>query len=153
VSAFIDEHRERSGVEPICRTLGVSASAYYERATGERSARRIEDERLLVEIRRVHKENYECYGYRRTWKALLREGEQVPRCQVQRLMASHGIHGAKRRGKPWRTTKPNPDAQRRPDLVNRRFVAEAPDRCWVADFTYVLLLGGDELLRVRAGRL
>ena len=62
MSAFIDEHRERFGVEPICRTLGVSASAYYQRASGERSARAVEDERLLVEIRRVHEENYECYG-------------------------------------------------------------------------------------------
>jgi putative transposase len=137
VSAFIDEHRERFGVEPICQILGVSASAYYQRAAGERSARSIEDERLLVEIRRVHKANYECYGYRRTWKQLLREGEQVPRCRVQRLMAFHGIQGAKRRGKPWRTTSPDPDAQRRPDLVNRRFAAEAPNVCWVADFTYV----------------
>jgi putative transposase len=104
VSAFIDEHRERFGVEPICRVLGVSASAYYQRAKGELSARRREDERLLEVIRITHKQNYEAYGYRRTWKALLRAGERVPRCQVQRLMREHGIQGAQRRGKPWRTT-------------------------------------------------
>jgi transposase InsO family protein len=88
-------------------------------------------------IRRTHKKNYEAYGYRRTWKALLRTGERVPRCQVQRLMRAHGIQGAKRRGKPWRTTKPDPGAQRRPDLVNRDFTADAPDRLWVGDLTYL----------------
>ncbi len=131
------EHRERFGVEPICRTLGVSASAFYHRETGQRSARRQEDERLLGLIRETHKQNYEAYGYRRTWKALLRAGEQVPRCQVQRLMAANGIRGAKRRGKPWRTTTPDPDAARRPDLVERDFTAERPNELWVADFSYL----------------
>jgi putative transposase len=137
VSAFIDEHRARFGVEPICRTLGVSASAYYQRATGERSAREIADERLLERIRQVHGANYHAYGYRRTWKQLLREGERVPRCQVQRLMRIHGIQGAKRRGRPWRTTIADPDAHRRPDLVQRDFSAPAPNRLWVCDFTYL----------------
>jgi putative transposase len=137
VSVFIDEHRERFGVEPICRTLGVSSSAYYQRRTGQRSARRLEDERLLERIREVHKANYEAYGYRRTWKALLRAGERVPRCQVQRLMRSHGIQGAKRRGKSWRTTKPDPNAARRPDLVCRNFTANEPNRLWVGDLSYL----------------
>jgi putative transposase len=137
VSVFIDQHRDRFGVEPICRTLGVSASAYYHRACGERSARRLEDERLIEVIRRTHKKNYEAYGYRRTWKALLRTGERVPRCQVQRLMRAHGIQGAKRRGKPWRTTKPDPSAQRRPDLVKRQFTADEPNRLWVGDLSYL----------------
>jgi putative transposase len=105
VSAFIDQRREDFGVEPVCRVLGVSASAYYRRASGERSARVIEDERLVAVIRDTHEANYCAYGYRRMWKALERAGEHVPRCQVQRLMAEHGIQGAKRRGKPWRTTK------------------------------------------------
>ncbi len=131
------EHRERFGVEPICRTLGVSASAFYHRQTGQRSARRLEDERLLGVIRDTHKKNYEAYGYRRTWKALLRAGEQVPRCQVQRLMAANGIRGAKRRGKPWRTTTPDPQGARRPDLVERDFTAERPNELWVADFSYL----------------
>jgi putative transposase len=100
VSVFIDEHRDRFGVEPICRTLGVSASAYYQRAKRQPSARAIQDERLIEVIRVTHKRNYEAYGYRRTWKALLRAGERVSRCQVQRLMRTHGIRGAKRRGKP-----------------------------------------------------
>jgi putative transposase len=137
VSAFIDGHRSRFGVEPICRTLGVSASAYYHRATGERSARSLEDERLLERIRELHVANYFAYGSRRMWKALLRAGEQVGRSRVERLMRAHGIQGAKRRGKPWRTTTPDARAVRRPDLVNRDFTAPGPDRLWVADFTYL----------------
>ena len=137
MSAFIDAHRERFGVELVCRTIGASASAYYQRATGERSAREIADERLLGVIRRVHEANYEAYGYRRTWKALLREGEAVSRCQVQRLMAQHAIQGAKRRGRPWRTTTPDAQARALPDLLERDFSAPAPNRRWVADFTYV----------------
>jgi putative transposase len=134
VSSYVQEHGERFGVEPICRTLGVSASAYYERASGERSDRQIEDERLLHRIREVHEANYHAYGYRRTWKALLRAGEQVSRCRVQRLMRAEGIQGAKRRGKPWRTTTAHPEASRRPDLVQRDFTASGPNELWVADF-------------------
>jgi putative transposase len=137
VTAFIDGHRDRFGVEPICRTLGVSASAYYQRARGGRCARDVEDERLLAVIGETHRANYEAYGYRRTWKALRRAGETAPRCQVQRLMRAHGIQGAKRRGKPWRTTKPDPNAQRPRDLVKRDFTASAPNRLWVGDFTYL----------------
>ncbi len=137
MSAYIEEHRERFGVEPICSTLGVSASAYYQRKTGERSAREVEDERLLARIREVHEANYCAYGYRRTWKALTRAGEHAPRCQVQRLMRANGIQGAKRRGKPWRTTTPDLDARRRPDLVKRDFTASSPNELWVADFSYL----------------
>jgi putative transposase len=137
VSAFIDERRADLGVEPICRTLGVSASAYYHRATGARSARTIEDERLTARIRQIHAANYSAYGYRRTWKALQREGEQVGRGRVQRLMRAGGIQGAKRRGRPWRTTVPGTNAHRRPDLVEREFTAAAPNQLWVADFTYL----------------
>jgi len=137
VSAFIDERRSDFGVEPICSTLEVSASAYYERAKGNRSARSISDERLLARIEEIHKANYCAYGYRRTWIALKRQGEEVGRGRVQRLMRAAGIQGAKRRGKPWRTTTPDPEAQRRPDLVERDFSAEAPNRLWVGDFTYL----------------
>jgi putative transposase len=137
VSAFIDEHRGRFGVEPICRVLDVSASAYYQRATGERSARAVEDERLLGVIGEVHAANYYAYGYRRTWKALLRAGEDVGRDRVKRLMRAEGIQGAKRRGKPWRTTRPDPTARRRLDLVQRDFTASGPDELWVADLSYL----------------
>ena len=137
MSCFIDEHRGRFGVEPICRVLGVSASAHYERASGERSAREIEDERLLGHIRELHAANYYAYGYRRMWKALGRAGETVGRDRVKRLMRTHGIQGAKRRGKPWRTTIPDPAATRSPDLIQRDFTASRPDALWCADFTYL----------------
>jgi putative transposase len=137
VSAFIDEHRDRFGVEPICEVLDVSASAYYRRRTGERSARAVEDERLTARIRERHLANYEAYGYRRMHAQLARDGEQSGRDRVARLMRSDGIQGAKRRGKPWRTTTPDPRAQRPADLVKRDFTATAPDRLWVCDFTYL----------------
>ena len=137
MSAFIDAHRDRFGVELIGGTLDVSASAYYQRAGGRRSARAVEDERLLERIRELHEANYCAYGYRRMWKALRRAGEQVGRGRVQRLMRRAGIQGAKRRGRPWRTTTSDPNADRRPDLVGRDFTAPAPDRLWVCDFTYL----------------
>ena len=137
MSRFIGEQRGRFGVEPICRALGVSASAYYQRATGRRSTRAVEDERLLERIREVHAANYYAYGYRRTWKALRRQGVEVGRDRVKRLMRTDGIQGAKRRGKRWRTTRPDPAARRRPDLVQRDFVAPGPDRLWVADLSYL----------------
>jgi putative transposase len=137
VSAFIDERRARFGVEPICETLDVSASAYYQRATGERSARSVEDERLTARIREVHEQNFECYGYPRVWRELERQGEQVGRDHVARLMRQEGIRGAKRRGKPWKTTIADPNAHKRPDLVNRQFVADRPDALWVGDLTYL----------------
>ncbi len=137
MSRYIDEHRGRFGVEPICRTLDVSASAYYHRAAGAKSARAIEDQRLLEVIRQTHAANYFAYGYRRLWKALQRAGEPVGRDHVKRLMRSAGIQGAKRRGKPWRSTIADPAARRNPDLVERDFSAERPDQLWVADFTYL----------------
>ena len=137
MSAFIDGHRDRFGVEPICRTLGVSASASYHRRAGHRSQRAIEDERLLARIGELHAANYYAYGSRRMWKALQRAGEQVGRGRVERLMRSHGLQGAKRRGRPWRTTTPDPVALRRPDLVQRDFTATGPNRLWVGDITYL----------------
>jgi putative transposase len=105
--------------------------------SGHRSARAIADERLLERIEEVHAANYHAYGYRRTWKALLRAGERVGRDRVKRLMRVHGIQGAKRRGKPWPTTKPDSAARRRPDLVQRDFTTSRPDRLWVADLSYL----------------
>jgi putative transposase len=137
VSAFIDAHREDFGVELICRTIGTSASAYYQRATGQRSARDVEDERLLEVIVQTHTDNYEAYGSRRMWKALRRAGEDVGRGHVERLMGRNGIVGAKRRGKPWRTTVQGAEAVCSPDLLARDFSADRPDEKWCADFTYI----------------
>ena len=137
MSAFIDAHRDRFGVEPICRTLGVSESAYWKRRSGQRSRRSVEDERLLGEIQLLHQRNWYAYGYRRIWRALQRDGHQVGRDRVQRLMAEHSIRGAKR-AKRWRTTTPDRAATVRPrDLVERNFAPSRPDALWVADFTYL----------------
>ena len=136
MSRFIDEHRGRLGVEPISRVLGVSASAYHQRRTGQRSSRALQDERRLMQIEQPHAANYHAYGYRRTWKALHPAGVQVGRPR-QAADAHPGIQGAKRRGKPWRTTSPAPVTRRRPDLVRRDFSAPAPDRLWVADLSKI----------------
>ncbi len=137
MSRYVDEHRGRFGVEPICRTLDVSASAYYQRRSGRLSVRAVADEQLLERIRELHASNYYAYGYRRIWKTMRRAGEPVARCRVQRLMRENGIVGAKRRGKPWRTTRPDPLARRRPDLVQRDFTAAQPNELWVADLSYL----------------
>ncbi len=137
MSRYIDEHRGRFGVEPICRVLDASASAYYHRATGERSERVVDDEQLLAVIKTTHEANYCAYGYRKMWLALKRDGHDVGRDHVKRLMRANGIQGAKRRGKPWRTTTPDASASRAPDLVNRDFSATRPDELWLADFTYL----------------
>jgi putative transposase len=136
VTAYIETHRGRFGVEPICRVLGVSASAYYHRRTGRQSARVVDDARMLGVIRELHLANYEAYGSRRMWKALRRVGHSVGRDRVARLMRQAGIQGAKRRTKRWRTTTADVSV-RRPDLVQRRFQASGPDELWVADFTYL----------------
>jgi len=146
-------YRGRFGVGPICRTLGVSASAYYHRATGARSVRTVEDERLLERIEEVHAANYHCYGYRRTWKALRREGVEVGRDRVKRLMRQHGIQGAKRRGKPWRTTVADPTASRPPDLVNRDLLSR-PAGCALGRGLHLpALLGRHGVLQLRHRRL
>jgi putative transposase len=139
VSAFIDSQKAAGfAVELVCRTLGVSRSAHYHRLSGRRSTRSIGDEQLVVTIRRLHEANFCAYGYRKMHLALKRHGvEDVGRDRVKRLMREHGIRGAKRRGKPWRTTMPDPEAARRPDLVERDFTATGPDRLYVADFTYL----------------
>src|SRR3954453_2900262 len=85
----------------------------------------------------MHAANYFAYGSRRMWKALRRSGECVGRCRVERLMRTHGLQSAKRRGRPWRTTTPDLQALRRPDLVPRDFTATGPDRLWVGDITYL----------------
>ena len=139
MSAFIDSQRAAGfAVELICRTLGVSRSAHYQRASGERSARAVRDEQLVATIRELHKANFEAYGYRKLHLALKRAGVcDVGRDRVKRLMREHGIQGAKRRGKKWKTTTPDPEAARRPDLVERDFTARRPDELYVADFTYL----------------
>ena len=138
---FISGLRSRFGVEPICRVLTehgvpIAPSTYYDAVTRPPSARALRDAQLKAAIARVHADNYGVYGARKVWLALNREGIPVARCTVERLMRELGLAGA-RRGKCKRTTVPDPAAARPADLVQRRFSPPAPDRLWVADFTYV----------------
>ena len=133
---MIDDHKERFGVEAICRVLEVPPSTYYLHKTRQPSARARRDAVLLEHVRRIHEANYGVYGARRITAALRREGHQVALCTVERLMRTHGIVGVIRGGRR-RITIPEPAAPRPPDLVNRRFTATRPDQLWVADLTYV----------------
>jgi putative transposase len=141
MSEFIDTHRDRFGVEPICTALQVAPSTYYAHKRRLPSARTVADEGLKVEISRVYKENFEVYGAEKLWRQLAREGIQVGRDHVARLMRTLGIRGVVR-GKPRRTTIPDPAEQRPADLVERDFTAPAPNRLWVADLTYVATWAG-----------
>lgn len=139
--AFIDDHREAYGVEPICRVLPIAPSTYHlhvaKRANpAKMSARARRDETLKVEIKRVFEANYEVYGARKVWRQLQREGFDVARCTVERLMRNIGLQGVIR-GKPVRTTISNKALPCPLDRVNRQFQAPCPDALWVADFTYV----------------
>lgn len=141
---MIDAHRDEYGVEPICRVLEVAPSTYYAVKARERepSERALRDAQLLEEIRRVYNASRGRYGARKVWLQLGREGIEVARCTVERLMAAEGLKGAVR-GKRHRTTIPDDQAaQRAPDLVERDFKAQAPNRIWVADFTHVSTWSG-----------
>jgi putative transposase len=114
----------------------IAPSTYYDAKARPPSARARRDEQLKAAITRIHAGNYGVYGARKVWLALNRDGTPVARCTVERLMRELGLAGA-RRGKRTRTTVPDPAAARPADLVQRRFHRPAPDRLWVADFTYV----------------
>jgi transposase InsO family protein len=133
---MIDDHKERFGVEPVCRVLEVPPSTYYAQKKHQPSARQRRDEVLLGHIKRIHQDNYGVYGARRIAAALRREGIEVALCTVERLMRRAGLQGVIRGGRR-RTTIPEPAAPRPPDLVNRRFTASRPNQMWVADLTYV----------------
>ncbi len=139
--AYIDEHKEEFGVEPICEQLQIAPSTYYAAKRRPPSARAVRDEDLTVQIVRVFEANFGVYGARKVWRQLRREGVAVARCTVERLMGELGLAGAVR-GKVKRTTIPAEQAQRPGDLVDRRFTAAAPDRLWVADLTYVATWSG-----------
>ena len=136
MTRYIDEHRARWGVEPICRTLQVAPSSYYAAKTRPPSARASRDTELRVEIARIHAAHFSVYGVRKAWRVLRREGIEVGRDRVGRLMRALGLAGATRI-KRIRTTRPAALSQRPADLVERVFSAPAPNRLWVADLTYV----------------
>jgi putative transposase len=137
--AFIDEHREAYGVEPICKLLPIAPSTYYAHTARHTdptklSVRARGDAVRAAEIRRVFEDNFGVYGVRKIWRQLGREGITVARCTVARLMRTMGLQGAVRGGKV-RTTIPDPAAACPLDRVNRRFQAPRPNALWVADFT------------------
>jgi transposase InsO family protein len=139
--AFIDDHREVHGVEPICKVLPIAPSTYHthvaKRANPSRlSARARRDMALKPEIARVFAENFEVYGVRKVWRQLQRESFDVARCTVERLMRGMGLQGVIR-GKPVRTTISDKAAPCPLDHVNRQFHAPRPNALWVSDFTYV----------------
>jgi putative transposase len=154
---FIDQHRDhrepgglRWGVESICRVLtehglAIAPSTYYDNLGKAPTARAQRDARLKLDITRVHASNYGVYGARKVWLTLNRErlaGEPpIARCTVERLMSELGLRGAVR-GKVKRTTIPDRVAPKPADLVDRNFSPLAPDRLWVADFTYVSTWSG-----------
>jgi transposase InsO family protein len=139
--AFIDDHREVHGVEPICRVLPIAPSTYHarvaERADPAKTSARVRQDLMLMErIRRVHEANFGVYGARKVWRQLGREGIAVARCTVERLMRRMGLRGAVR-GKETRTTIADKATPCPADKVNRRFRASHPNALWVSDFTYV----------------
>ncbi|WP_169797677.1 IS3 family transposase [Microbacterium resistens] len=144
VVQFIDDHRDRFGVEPICRVLTehavpIAPSGYYAFKTRPASARAVADAELVVQIERVfwdQKLGRGISGVRKIWRLLRREGIVVARCTVERLMRQQGLRGI-RRGKQFVTTRPDSSSTRPPDHVQRCFRADRPNELWVVDFTYV----------------
>ena len=139
--AFIDNHREAHGVEPICRVLRIAPSAYRAHVArradpAKASPRTRQDLVLMGQIRRVHQANFGVCGARKVWRQLGREGIVAARCTVERLMRQMDLRGAVR-GKETRTTIADKAAPCPADKVNRQFRAPQPNALWVSDFTYV----------------
>ena len=139
--AFIDDHRDAHGVEPICRVLPIAPSTYHahaaRRADPETAPVRVKRDAVLRdEIQRVFDDNFKVYGVRKVWRQLKREGGDVARCTVARLMQKMGLQGVIR-GKRVRTTFSDKAAPCPRDHVSRHFKAARPDVLWVSDFTYV----------------
>ena len=139
--AYIDQHKDRFGVEPICAVLPIAPSTYHEHKAREREPelrpeRAKRDDALKPEVQRVWDENYRVYGAHKVWKQLNREGIEVARCTIERLMRDLGLRGVVR-GKRIRTTIPDELQDRRLDRVNRIFTVPRPNALWVADLSYV----------------
>jgi len=146
MTAFIDEHRGTYGVEPICATLPIAPSTYYEQKARQadpsrQSERAQRDVVLCEEIDRIWQVNRSVYGARKVWKQLRREEFDVARCSVERLMRKLGLRGVVRGRRP-KTTIPDAAVDRPVDLVQRDFAATRPNQLWVADLTYVTTWSG-----------
>lgn len=153
ICRFIDEHKTRFGVVPICRALtlhgcAIAPRTYYARRGRAPSKRALWDMAITAVLASFYDPDQtgrrapeSLYGAVKMWAHLQRQGIEVARCTVERLMRANGWHGVTRR-KKVRTTIADPDAQRAPDLVDRQFRAPAPNLLVVADFTYVRLASG-----------
>jgi putative transposase len=144
--AFIDDHRGEHGVEPICAVLPIAPSTYHSHAARRADPsllprRATRDAGLMPLVARVFEENFEVYGVRKVWRQLQREGQEVARCTIERLMQSMGLQGVIR-GKPVKTTISDKAAPCPLDHVNRQFQAPRPNALWVSDFTYVATWAG-----------
>lgn len=139
--AFIDDHRSVFGVGPICRVLGIASSTYYVFKAVERdpelaSGRARQDQLDMAAIQLAFDGSRGRYGARKVWHQLRREGHDVARCTLERLMKVMGLQGVVR-GKKVITTNPDAAQPCPDDKVNRAFVAAMPNQLWVSDFTYV----------------
>jgi putative transposase len=137
--SFVGEHRDRFGVEPILRVLQIPVSTFYGWLAQQRDPcqRRCQDAWLAGKIRAVHKRSGGTYGAPRVHAQLRRDGVRTSRKRVARLMAAHGLQGAFLR-KRWRcSTRQDPRATPAPDLVDRNFKTDAPNRLWVADISRI----------------
>ena len=146
MTAFIEEHRGKFGVEPMCKMLQIAQSTYYERRAIARdperaSARAKSDAGLCIKIDAAWKDNRKLYGARKIWHVLLRDNQDVARCTVERLMRDLGLKGVLR-GKKVITTNPDTSQPCPDDKVNRLFMADRPNKLWVSDFTYVQTWSG-----------
>ncbi|WP_141711913.1 IS3 family transposase [Jiangella alba] len=147
LTAFVDEHREEFGVEPICRVLSehgikIAPSTYYEVRSREPSKRALRDTQIIELIAAAREQRFVArFGARKMWLHLRRAGHDVARCTIERLMTANGWQGALR-GQRTRTTIPDPKDARAADLVDRDFTATCPNQLWVADFTYVATWSG-----------
>ena len=139
--AFIDENRDEFGVEPMCDVLQVAPSTYYAARKRVPSARQLRDQVMIPILVALWTVNRKVYGAHKLWKAARRAGYVIGRDQVARLMKTAGIEGVTRRRKV-RTTRSDPAADRHPDLVDRQFTADAPNRLWTVDLTYVATWAG-----------
>ena len=140
-------HQAEYGVATPCRVLGVSPSGYYAWCSRGPSERDRSDEELTARIRTIHAESHGTYGVPRVNAELRESGERVNRKRIARLMRAAGIAGVSRRR--WITTTVQaPGASPSPDLVERNFTADAPNKLWVADITYVPTWAGFLFLAV-----
>jgi putative transposase len=143
---FVDSQRKEHGVQPVLRVLDgtpaeIAPSTYYAAKARPESVRAASDRVLVEKIERVHEANYSVYGARKVWAELNRQGVDVARCTVERLMREIGLRGLLRDKSP-RTTKPAAETGRPGDLVERDFTATRPNQLWVADLTYVRSAAG-----------